>query len=441
MQHQLVLNLLSVVNDLESYAGALLQPRSVADWQDTQAAADLRLRDLSHLCNKLRALPWPAGVQHLDESDFRATLADVEDDCKRMIEDTGSEARICPALGASDEQRQSYNEANQRAYRLLLNYKERVHLSRNRLWQLKSDLEFLPVETAGGADSAQDGARQPEGTGARAGAVDNAIPPAPGQAGGAERSVTQNPYERLAQILHDLCWLAAEVRQHPEWSSSNKAPPTVHRINPLTAPWDPAEQTARSTSIQRGIPFNAFDPVLIQAREILHELIQVAAGNMGYRFSFLDPKYSSIERRLKDLGATYAGAPPGGSADQAGTGRPEGARVSGTPPAPETPEGTDTDQEQRRPTPGKGSAAGKLAPSRAKAMSQYLDALSKCPTLEGETDQTVYTWLKEHSDGDALQSFAVWSRYVREARRAAGTSKNTPRSGRKGRSIVRPDEI
>jgi hypothetical protein len=41
-----------------------------------------------------------------------------------------------------------------------------------------------------------------------------------------------------------------------------------------------------------------------------------------------------------------------------------------------------------------------------------------------------------------LPNFETWSRYVREARKALGENKYTPRAGRpKGGSIVRPDEI
>ncbi len=86
-------------------------------------------------------------------------------------------------------------------------------------------------------------------------------------------------------------------------------------------------------------------------------------------------------------------------------------------------------------------AAVELAPSRQKALSQYLDALSKCPHLKGATDREVYDWLREHSDADTFPEFATWGRYLRDARKATGTGKYTPRSGRTGRSVVRPDEI
>jgi hypothetical protein len=82
-----------------------------------------------------------------------------------------------------------------------------------------------------------------------------------------------------------------------------------------------------------------------------------------------------------------------------------------------------------------------LSPSRLKAMGQYLDAVRKCPHLKGDTDQAVYDWVAEHSDGDPLPPFATWSRYLRGARQATGTGKNTSRSGRTGRSVVGPDDI
>jgi hypothetical protein len=88
-----------------------------------------------------------------------------------------------------------------------------------------------------------------------------------------------------------------------------------------------------------------------------------------------------------------------------------------------------------------GTAVKNLAPSRVKALSQYRDAVNKCPNLKAATDCDVYKWIKDHSDGDSVPTYATWSRYLREARGAVGTSKNAPRSSRTGRSIVRVDEI
>jgi hypothetical protein len=217
-----------------------------------------------------------------------------------------------------------------------------------------------------------------------------------------------NPYNGLANVLHDLYWLAAEVRL-------NKTR-CFKQINPVTDPWDAYERQARQASISRGIPFTAFDPVLCQARQFLYELVQVAAENEGVPFFFPDARYTEIEQRLKDLGETFAGA--GGQEQAEGAGRGQGGGEQ-----------------------SEGDSAGKLPPSRLKVLNQYRDALSKCPALNEAIDQDVYDWLKEHSDDDPLPSFANWSRYLREARKATGTNKNTPRSGRTGRSVVRSDEI
>ena len=82
-----------------------------------------------------------------------------------------------------------------------------------------------------------------------------------------------------------------------------------------------------------------------------------------------------------------------------------------------------------------------LAPSRRKAMSQYLDALNQCPALQGGPDRAVYEWITEHAEGDPLPSFDTWAKYLREARKATGTNKNTSRLGRAARSVAKPDEL
>jgi hypothetical protein len=106
------------------------------------------------------------------------------------------------------------------------------------------------------------------------------------------------PYHRIAGILHDLYWLAVEARQG--------AAADIDTINATTESWDAALDEARRTSQSRGIPVNVFDPVLIQARETLNRLAQVAAGNGSVPFHDLDSTFPELERRLRDLGTSYA---------------------------------------------------------------------------------------------------------------------------------------
>jgi hypothetical protein len=68
---------------------------------------------------------------------------------------------------------------------------------------------------------------------------------------------TPNPYTQLAQIIHDLYWLAAEV--------CHGKPGCIERINATADPWDAAERLARSTSTAHGIPFVTFESVLTEA--------------------------------------------------------------------------------------------------------------------------------------------------------------------------------
>jgi hypothetical protein len=58
------------------------------------------------------------------------------------------------------------------------------------------------------------------------------------------------------------------------------------------------------------------------------------------------------------------------------------------------------------------------------------------------TDKQVYAYLKEHGPRDYdLPSFETWRRYVAAGRNFHTAQKNTPRSGRSGKSIVRLDQI
>jgi hypothetical protein len=91
---------------------------------------------------------------------------------------------------------------------------------------------------------------------------------------------------------------------------------------------------------------------------------------------------------------------------------------------------------------GKGDDLDHLPPSRKKAYGQYLWAMKQHGALKGATDRQVYDWLEENIESDEkLPTFANWSRYLRDARRANDANKHKSRVGRSGRSIVRPDEI
>lgn len=77
-----------------------------------------------------------------------------------------------------------------------------------------------------------------------------------------------------------------------------------------------------------------------------------------------------------------------------------------------------------------------------KGYQSYEFAVSEMPTTP-KTDQEAYDWLKDHgyTDEYPLPSPKTWKRYVGAGRKAFGTQKNTPVSGRTGRSICRPDQI
>ena len=78
-----------------------------------------------------------------------------------------------------------------------------------------------------------------------------------------------------------------------------------------------------------------------------------------------------------------------------------------------------------------------LAPAIETAYQSCQDAIRKNPDFAGKKDKEVYTWLKDNGVDDyTLPAFETWQRYVREGRKHYDTSKNTPRAGRTGRSII-----
>jgi hypothetical protein len=77
------------------------------------------------------------------------------------------------------------------------------------------------------------------------------------------------------------------------------------------------------------------------------------------------------------------------------------------------------------------------APAIEKAYQSYQYAIEKNPDFAGKKDKEVHTWLKNNGIDDyTLPAFETWQRYVRKGRKHYGTSKNTPRAGRTGRSII-----
>jgi len=79
---------------------------------------------------------------------------------------------------------------------------------------------------------------------------------------------------------------------------------------------------------------------------------------------------------------------------------------------------------------------------RAYLAAEY--AFHQEPNLIGATDKETWNWLlKNVSDyKDKLpDSFDTFARYLRQARQARGEQKNSPRAGRRSRSVVSPDQL
>jgi hypothetical protein len=99
--------------------------------------------------------------------------------------------------------------------------------------------------------------------------------------------------------------------------------------------------------------------------------------------------------------------------------------------------------------------SSRMAPSPAETDRRTSDAYERAylaaefafhqePKLIGATDKEIWTWLlKEHPDIEKqlAYGFETFSRYLREARRLRGEQKNSPRAGRRSRSVVSPDQL
>ena len=59
------------------------------------------------------------------------------------------------------------------------------------------------------------------------------------------------------------------------------------------------------------------------------------------------------------------------------------------------------------------------------------------------TDEQVRDWLAHRPDApyDLPKTFATWARHLRAGRAHYDDRKHTPRSGRTGRNVNRPDEV
>jgi hypothetical protein len=237
-----------------------------------------------------------------------------------------------------------------------------------------------------------------------------------------EPSEPNNPYLQLADVLHEIFWLAAQARARARAGKTV----SVAELNGVTDPWDEAARQARRGSLARGIPFEVFDAALSSAQELLHELVQVSAGNESVYFHSLDLKYVNAERRLRELAATFGGT--GADSDQA---------------IPEPAEGTGQRQSKK---------PGEQAPLSSAVRKAYLsfEAARLKAEKKDMKDWEAYKVLKEEGIPEGIPELAdyrlpakdTWCRYLRTARKALEEQKYTRRRGRPhGKSIVRQHQI
>ena len=126
----------------------------------------------------------------------------------------------------------------------------------------------------------------------------------------------------MRRVIHELCWLAADARGGKDVRA---------QINPTTDPWSAAESQARASSVLWGIPFTIFDPVLVDAKATMRELVQIAAGNTKVDFDAFDSRYVTLEERLKELADSFADTNARYSPEESPALYPPNRRASGLP--------------------------------------------------------------------------------------------------------------
>ncbi len=85
-----------------------------------------------------------------------------------------------------------------------------------------------------------------------------------------------------------------------------------------------------------------------------------------------------------------------------------------------------------------------LAKANRLAYQSYEHAISKNSKLAEATDDKVYDWLKDYSSLEEYElppNCETWKRQVRAGRKHHGRQRNTPRTGRSGRSIIQSGQV
>jgi hypothetical protein len=167
-----ITDLFPIISDIDEYAGRLCFPSFLTPRDETLASVDLRLRDLSRLCSRLRAEQLPADMPFHDQRDYVAALADIEADAKRMIEETAAQsAGLVP--GVTEDEMATYNARALQLCQTLDTFRLRLEDSRRRLWQIAEELRICeaftrPAQSGAASDQAAAG-RHAEDTGERDG--------------------------------------------------------------------------------------------------------------------------------------------------------------------------------------------------------------------------------------------------------------------------------
>jgi hypothetical protein len=117
-----------------------------------------------------------------------------------------------------------------------------------------------------------------------------------------------NPYEHMAKILGKLSRLAGNKMQIQTTPNSRKPNRDLgEQWNLHNQNWESSKDVARKISIERGIPFSSFDPVLNDASQAWQTLLHIAAGDVEDPLLRI-PEFLKIERRLKELSLTLGGS-------------------------------------------------------------------------------------------------------------------------------------
>ena len=116
-----------------------------------------------------------------------------------------------------------------------------------------------------------------------------------------------NPYSFIADVVRKGYVL---IGRHTSFQSPNPPIPELKDLHAQSGiEWNRAVERARQASVERGIPFATFDDALSAADGAFLKLLHMSAGDVENP-ALLVPAFIKLEKRLRELAATYGDNEP-----------------------------------------------------------------------------------------------------------------------------------